>query len=76
MASDPYLHKSLEELLEDLGRPVAQPGPVTHEQIKAVIQVRMMERMARPSRWALVSIIAACVSAAGAVAAVIAQAVN
>jgi hypothetical protein len=55
--------KSLEELIDDLGRPVAEPGSVVHELYKQAIYVRMAERIATPRRWAAVSVAAAAISA-------------
>ena len=64
--------KSLEELIEDLGK-VAQPGSSTHEMIRAAVQAEMMKRLAAPRKWTWVTA-AAVVSALAAVASVIAGA--
>ena len=70
--------KNLEELINGLidtesGMPTAEPGSVMHELMKAAIQAKMVEELARPQRWAGVSIAAAVVSAIAAVASVIAN---
>jgi hypothetical protein len=48
------------------------PGSVVHETMKAAIQAKLVDRLARPQRWAWVSMAAAVVSALAAVASVIA----
>lgn len=64
--------KSLEELIDAL-MPTALPGSAVHETMKAAIQVKMIERLAAPQRWASVSMVAAVVSAVTAAASVIAN---
>ena len=65
---DPYIAgKSVGELLDDLGK-VAEPGSLRHEQLRAALQVRMVEQLATPRRWAHVAIAAAVLSSLAAVA--------
>ncbi|HLM10071.1 MAG TPA: hypothetical protein VK307_10190 [Thermoleophilaceae bacterium] len=69
----PYLKgKTLEELIEDLGRPIGSPGSVTHEMMKAAISAKMNERLATPRKWAMVALGAAVISAGAAVASAVA----
>lgn len=69
---NPHLKgKTLEELIDDLGKPVAEPGSIVHEMLKAAITARMAERLATPRRWAIVALIAAMVSAGAAAASAI-----
>jgi hypothetical protein len=67
--------KTLEELVDALYT-TAQPGSVTHEVIKAALYVRLAERLATPRRWAMIAIIAAVVSALGAVGSAVIAATN
>ena len=43
--------KSLEELIDDLGKPVATPSSVLWETIRAAIEVRIAERLIKPRFW-------------------------
>lgn len=68
--------KSLAELIDGLfdkqtGMATAFPGSPVHEIMKVAIQAKMVDELARPQRWAAVSIAAAVVSALAAVASVI-----
>jgi hypothetical protein len=66
--------KTPEEAIEHLEKSWAPPGSREHEMIKAVIQAKMVERLATPRRWAFVSLGAAVASAGAAVASTIAAA--
>ena len=72
-SESPYLKgKTLEELIDDLGKPVGQPRSETHEMMKAAISAKMNERLATPRKWALVALGAVVVSACAAVASAVA----
>lgn len=69
--------KSLEELIDGLfdkesGMATAFPGSPVHEIMKAAIQAKMVEQIAKPQKWAAVSIAAAVVSSLTAVASTVA----
>jgi hypothetical protein len=68
-------HKSAEEVVEYLAGGHADPGSPVYEAHLAVLQLRLAERSEQassgPKRWAMISAIAAAVSAACAVVAIL-----
>ena len=64
--------KSLEQLVDELGGGFVNPQSVVGEAMKAAIQARMVERLAKPQKWANVSIAMAVLSALAAVGSTIA----
>lgn len=64
--------KSLDELIDALSK-TAEPGSAVHEMMKAAIQAKMVEQIAKAQKWAGVALGAAVVSAIAAVASVIAN---
>ena len=70
---NPYIKgKSLEEVIDALPK-TAVAGSDIHEMMKAAIQAKMVEQLAKPQKWAGVANGAAVVSAIAAVASVIAN---
>src|SRR5438093_1171598 len=67
-SSHPYIaEKSAEEIIEDLAKPVAEPGSVVHEAYLAALQVRIAEMQRETARvaltWAKVAALSTAVAA-------------
>jgi hypothetical protein len=69
---NPYIKgRTLEELIDALGT-TSEPGTIVHEPMKAAVQAKMVERLAMPRQWAVVSLGSAVVSSVGAAVSAIA----
>jgi hypothetical protein len=64
--------KSLEKLIDSLGQAYPEPRSVVHEMVKAAIQAKLVEEIAKPQKWAAVAGAAALVSALTAVVSTVA----
>jgi hypothetical protein len=64
--------KSLEELIDSLAGGVIEPRSPAAEATRAAIQAKLVQQLAKPQKWASVSLVAATVSALAAVGSMIA----